>query len=222
MVEHLRRWLGDQSIQKKLWLFNLLTAIISGVLAAALLLALIRSIEFSAARTAGAIKAAIVAENALPALQFRDVKTAEEILNGLGRDGEALSARIVENDGKVFARFDAQRGDAADRDTGADVIRVNAPMASRGMPLATLELVFATTGVARKFATFSSAVALAILFSLLVSSYVMYRLQRAILGPLTDLTRLMQDVSSGGDLTRRAMVLRHDELGLLGQSFNRM
>jgi diguanylate cyclase (GGDEF)-like protein len=215
-------WLDNLPIPAKLWIFNMMTALVAGLISALLLIVIVWQVEYGAAEQDASIKAAIIAENALPALQFRDVGTAEEILAGLGRDHEILGARIVEADGRVFARFEPRAGqlDAAHPESG--VLRVSVPMNGGGERLASLELVSDTTGLKQELITYVAAVGLATVVALIIGSLIVVRLQRAITDPLAELTHLMQEVSAGRDFSRRAKVPYRDELGQLSDSFNCM
>ena len=215
---------NDFPIKKKLWHFHLLTSLISGISAAVMLILIVWNIEYRDAEHEAGIKAAIIAENALPALRFRDVKTAEEVLAGLGRDTEILSARIVEPNGQTFAAFVPRHADAARGSTreGMIQIRVSAPMASGKERVATLEMVSDGNAVIQQIMVYVGAVFLSAVLALLIGSLIAVRLQLAITQPLSALVALMKDVSAGGDLSQRATVVSHDELGELGESFNRM
>ena len=216
--------IGDLSIQKKLWLFNLLTALIAGMFTVLLLIAIVWNVEHRNADYAAGIKAAIIAENALPALRFHDVKTAEEILSGLSRDSAILGARIVEPGGHTFASFIPGHTEVNGRSAqvGIMVFRVSAAMEADGERLAILELDSDRGYVVGQILTYVGAVTLSMLLALLIGSLVAVRLQRAITSPLSALAALMKDVSVGGNLSQRATIVHRDELGELGESFNRM
>ncbi|NMG77377.1 putative bifunctional diguanylate cyclase/phosphodiesterase [Aromatoleum diolicum] len=217
----MRAWLNDLPIPVKLWIFNVLTALIAGVVSAVLLILIVWRVEYGEAQRDAEIKAAIIAENALPALQFRDNRTADEILAGLARDGAVLDARIVEANGQVFARF-TPPDDSGQRDVSEDTLQVAVPMSAGGERLATLEVISDTTTVSDQIVTYIAALGLATAVALIVGSFIVVRLQRAITDPLAELTHLMGEVSGSRDLSRRARVPNRDELGQLSDSFNRM
>ena len=216
--------ISDLPIQKKLWLFNLLTSLISGLFAVLLLALIVWQLEHKKGEHAARITAAIIAENAMPALQFHDKRTAEEVLAGLGRDAQIVSARIIEPSGHAFAAFFAAgiSPGVASADASPRHVRVTVPMQAGGIQLATLELTSDRGYVVEQIMTYIAAVGLATVMSLVVSSFVGVRLQRAITRPLSALVALMKRVSVGGDLSQRAAVAGRDELGALGESFNRM
>ena len=101
----MRQWLESLRIPKKLWLFHLVTALTSGLVAAGIMLLTVWHIARGNAEADAGVKAAIIADNILPSLQFRDTEVAGEILKGLGRDKNVLQARVIEADGQVFAEF---------------------------------------------------------------------------------------------------------------------
>lgn len=216
--------ISDMPIREKLGLFNLLTSLITGLFSALLLILIVWNVEIRKAEHEAGIKAAIIAENALPALRFRDAKTAEEILAGLGRDAEILSARIIEADGSTFASFVPARDAPSERSTpsGLTQIRVTAPMGSGGGRLATLELNSGNAYVVEQTLIYIGAVLLSTLLALLIGSLIAGRLQRGITKPLLALVALMKNVSAGGDLSQRSTYASGDELGELSESFNRM
>ena len=218
----MRTWINNLPIQKKLWLFNLLTSLISGVCAALLLILIVWQVEYAKAEHEGGIKAAILAENALPALLFRDVNTAQEVLAGLGRDAQILGARIVEPDGSTFAAFVPKRATRSGMQASTNHFRVSVAMESGGKHLAMLEIESDRSYVVEQILIYTGAVALSTVMVLLIGSFVAVRLQKAITGPLSALATLMKDVSAGGDLSQRATIGNRDELGELSQSFNRM
>jgi diguanylate cyclase (GGDEF)-like protein len=218
----MQQWLESLRIQKKLWLFHLVTALTSGLVAALILVLTVWHVSRSNAVYDADIKAAIVADNILPSLQFRDDRVANEILHGLSRDRDILSAQVVEADGSVFAAFTAEGRNTASRLQGANLIRTSVPLLDGGDRLGSVELVSDLDSVYRETGIYTIAIVVAMLVSLLVGSLLMLRLQRAITTPLTNLTRLMKQVSERNDYSHRTEVTSQDELGELGSSFNHM
>jgi diguanylate cyclase (GGDEF)-like protein len=222
-MARIRAWLADLPIQKKLLLFNLMTACVSGLFAGALLVVIVWRAELSGARQEAQVKAAIIAENALPALQFGDAATAEEILGGLRRDRQVIEARIVKADGQVFARFATERGGRlSSAPFRIDPIDTSVPLLAGDELLATLHLRYDMEEVVNEVMLYVGAVMMATLVALLVGSYVVVRLQRTITSPLAQLTELMREFSQGENFSRRAAVPNRDELGQLSASFNQM
>lgn len=222
----MRYWthISDFPLHQKLRLFNLLTSLIAGLFSALLLILIVWHVEIREAEYEAGIKAAIIAENALPALRFRDVKTAQEILAGLGRDSEIIGARIIEPDGSTFAAFVPDNKSTTDRSSLSDLtqIHVTAPMGSGGGRLATLELDSGNGYVIKLILTYVGAVLLSTLLALLVGYMIAMRLHRSITHPLLALVELMKNVSAGGNLSQRANCTSRDEVGVLSESFNRM
>jgi diguanylate cyclase (GGDEF)-like protein len=213
----LHSWLDRLPIPKKLWLFNLATALIAGVFAAVLLILVVWRVEHAAARDEAGVQAAITAEHLLPALQFGDRGVANEVLAGMRRDEELLSARLFDHEGRLFASFER----TADRPPIA-AIRTVATVTNGPEPLGSVELVHDTARVVKQIATYTGALGVAFTVALLVGTFVIARFHRTITAPLSELTQVMREVSSGGDLSHRATVRGGDELGELGDSFNRM
>ncbi|BAL24435.1 bifunctional diguanylate cyclase/phosphodiesterase [Azoarcus sp. KH32C] len=218
----MRTWFDNLPIQKKLSILNVLTALIAGIVAALLLVVMIWRVEYDGAKLETEVKAAIIAENALPALQFGDRRTAREVLFGLSRDRNVVAARIVSGKGEVFAEYESDAARAPHPRFGPRDIEVEVPMLVGTERVATLRMTSDTAHVLAQIATYVGAVGFATIVSLLVGSLIVLRLQRGITDPLSQLTSLMKDVSLGGDLSRRASVPSHDELGDLSDSFNRM
>ena len=216
-------WLENLRIKKKLWLFNLVTAMVSGIVSASILVALTWHVEKGAGHRDLEIKTAIIGENILPALQFQDVKTAREILNGLGQDRSVLRATLYAKDGEIFAAFKSPFEGTETRLASGKTFAVgqnteyrqrNAGQARTGKRLAAGDerVVWLYRRHCFRHRSFPS------------SSAVMWvsRLQRAITDPLSDLSVLMKQVTEGQDYSKRAKLPSRDELGELGESFNRM
>jgi diguanylate cyclase (GGDEF)-like protein len=218
----MRQWLESLRIQKKLWLFHLVTALTSGIVAAVIMILTVWNIEKSKAEYNIGIKAAIVADNILPSLQFRDTRTANDILKGLARDKDILSARVTETDGTIFATFTPQNHNIKARLARPNLIRISAPLIQDNEHVGTVELVSDMNSVYRETAIYTLAVAIAMLTSLLVGSLLMGRLNRAISLPLIRLAELMKQVSEHNNYSHRTHANTQDEVGELGRSFNHM
>ncbi|HEY5762684.1 MAG TPA: EAL domain-containing protein [Rhodocyclaceae bacterium] len=216
----MRDWLFNLPIGKKLWLFNLLTAMIAGVFAVALLIFVVWRIEYASAERESRIKAAIVAENALPALQFGDAMTAAEILGGLERDESVIDAFIIDAQGTPFAGFRSDRTTSAV--LGIEPIRVSLPIMSGNELLGTIEINNDPSEVHRQILSYVAAVAIATMVALLLGTFVVIRLQRTITSPLAQLTELMRAAAQSNEYSQRILLPRHDEIGEMSQSFNRM
>lgn len=217
------KFLRDLPINKKLWFINIVTLALAGVVAAVLQFVLIWDIEFESARANALVQAGIVADNAAPAVQFLDQSNAQEILEGLRRDPQVLGARILLADGSLFAEIGSKgMVEAADDRTRLGSLVVRTPLQDGAQTLGTLELRLETSNVFRRILSYLSAVGAATLAALVLGGLVIYRLQRTITVPLSELTQLMREVSSGGDLSRRSSIAGRDELGELSCSFNRM
>ena len=218
----MRQWLESLRIPKKLWLFHLVTALTSGLVAAGIMLLTVWHIARGNAEADAGVKAAIIADNILPSLQFRDPEVAAEILKGLSRDSNVLDARVIEADGSVFAEFVPENAGSRLRQSGSNVIHTSVPLLDERINVGRVELVTGLDNVYRETGFYTLAIAVAMLVSLLVGSGLMMLLQRSITIPLTRLTQLMKRVSERNDYTQRTEVSTSDELGELGLSFNHM
>ncbi|RZU38130.1 diguanylate cyclase (GGDEF)-like protein [Fluviicoccus keumensis] len=218
----MKRWLESLGIPKKLWLFHLVTALTSGIVAGVIMILTVWTIARGNANTDVQIKASIMADNILPSLQFRDNAVAHDILAGLGRDRDILRAKVIEANGETFAEYLPERPGLAKRLRSKDLIRASIPIMDGKDRLGTVELVRDMNSVYRETTIYTMAIGVAMLVSLLVGSLLILRLQRSITVPLANLTRLMKQVSERNDYTHRTEVTSRDELGDLGLSFNHM
>ncbi|OGB28724.1 MAG: hypothetical protein A3F78_16315 [Burkholderiales bacterium RIFCSPLOWO2_12_FULL_61_40] len=223
-----RHWntLRDIPIRQKLRRFQLMTSLISGLCTTAMLVLIVWNVEYRKAEHEAGLKAGIVAENALPALLLRDSKTAEEILARLGRDSEVLGARIIEPNGRIFASFRPPDGNPGGAKgiarEGLLRMRVNTAIVSGGERLATLEVESDRGYVVAQILFYGGAVLLSMVLSMLIGNSIAVHLQRVITDPLSALVALMKNVSVDGNLSQRATITTQDEIGELGEGFNRM
>lgn len=217
----IRRLINDLPIQKKLWIFNLVTALVSGLVASALLIAVIWKVEMAASQRNLEIQAAILAENVLPSVQFNDLKTGGEIITGFGRDKNIMEARVIDVRGVPFAEYRVPTWGVA-AEAATPTITVHRTIELNGERIGAVTLTKDSSEVVEQLVTYIGAVGLATLVALVVGSFVVVRLQRAITDPLAELNRLMSVVSRGGDLSQRASQPSRDELGQLSASFNLM
>ncbi len=225
----LQAWFDRQTIRRKLLLFSLLTILLAGSLAATLLVLFVWNHASRNAFQDAMVKGEIVAENLGPALQFNDPNTALEILRGFARDETVVQARILDVKGNVVADYRTARSDeerlsvsTMSKGRNGSRLKLDIPIKRQGDALGILEMAVDTSFVYAEIAGALFAVAIAILASLLVGTYVARRLQRSITNPLEHLVGVMQLVSEKSDYSQRTEIGSGDEVGILGKQFNRM
>ncbi len=219
-----------QHLQRKLGLLNVAGLVVSGTLVCVLLgtwswftqrADLVRNTE-SVAR--------VLAENAAPAIQFRDPMNAAEVLRALASHPEIMAAELIESDGQVFARYQWLRMASADSlgevgqwlAIGARSVEVNVPVEAQGNSFGNLKLtVDLRPTIGRVYTSLLAILGIVgIVFGivLLLQSRVLAKMLR----PVEQLVASMRRVSETADYGLRARVVSRDEIGELGESFNAM
>jgi signal transduction histidine kinase len=216
-------------IKRKLMLIGLVTnAVAVVVLSLALGLGEWASYRNRAA-SALAVHAAVVADNAAPALMFADDKVANEVLMRLGAEPTIVYAALQGKNG-LTAQFQrparkpppsqpVANGEAL---FFSDQLLYVKPVVYDGETVGVLTLQSDLQEVywelLRKLLLIAVAMAAALSFSL----FLFARLQKAISDPIHTLVEAMQQVTRDGDYTMRVTVPGRDEFGELAVGFNAM
>ncbi len=228
----LHRWLlPTPSIRNKLVLlsFSLLLIIISLVY----LLVFHQQKRLLQAQLAESMtaQARLLATNSQAAIAFLDRFEAERLLSSLTVNPAVEVGIAVLADGTVLARY--RRGPAGEHKIPAGeksieftdthlIIREAIQLLGQEKAAGRIELLVSLEQyrqtMQRTVAETSALLLIALLVSLALTRYVVGKLTR----PLENLDNLVKRVSSQASLDQRVSIDSHDEIGRLGQGFNRM
>ena len=176
-------------------------------------------------------QARLLANNLQAAAAFRDQRDANQLLASVAVNPAIESCRALLLDGSILGEYlaaNTERIDTPRKLVGpqflADhlLIREPIPLSGQKTPVGWLEMQVSLApyhAVMRQTMTETAALLLtALLILLFASRYIATRLTR----PLEDLNDLAQRISQSAHLDERILSARRDEIGSLGQSFNRM
>jgi signal transduction histidine kinase/CheY-like chemotaxis protein/HPt (histidine-containing phosphotransfer) domain-containing protein len=175
--------------------------------------------------------AAMVAENSTAALSFADEKDAASILKSLNVDKHIVSADIYDQTGKRLATYsrDSQVLSSSSAGLapgtyrfGADSLEVSCPVQLGDQVLGSIhvrsDLAALHARVRTNIITFGGV----ILFAMLLSLGLGWRLIRFVVGPIQHLSETAEQVSLHRNYAVRARKTADDELGVLVDCFNVM
>ncbi|RIX47611.1 MAG: response regulator [Rhodocyclales bacterium GT-UBC] len=176
-------------------------------------------------------QARLLATNSQAAVAFLDRLEAERLLSSLVVTPAVEVGIAVLADGTVLARY--RRDPERDRKipAGSDsieftdthlIVREAIRLVGQEKVAGRIELLVSLEQyrhtMQRTIAETSALLLIALLVSLALTRYVVGKLTR----PLENLDQLVKRVSSQGSLDQRVYITSHDEIGRLGQGFNRM
>ncbi|HZW24078.1 MAG TPA: PAS domain S-box protein [Gallionella sp.] len=174
--------------------------------------------------------AALIGANAAPSMIFADYDAAAEVLQTVVGNSDIVDAVLYDRDGKVFARYRApmhQEGNMPLVEPGSrlftfDQLVVTKPVMLKGEVWGTVYLESDLRGLyadirRQALLTFITAAGV-----FLVTLFLFFRLQRAIVEPVVNLSGVMRRVSAQQDYAVRVPVLGKDEVGVLAGAFNDM
>jgi two-component system, sensor histidine kinase len=220
---------GNQSIDRKLTLVTMATALAALLVASAIF----GAYDFVTSRRALVAKLAAVAEiageNSAAAMTFDDGEAGIAILARLGPQSGLRGAALYDRTGRVFAWFDPAGGfyvPVCGMGHGSSfaggALRVARPIVFRGERVGSIcvesdfsELYGRLRGYALVFVAIMAV-------SSLVSLGLSRRLQQLVTAPLLQLAGTARTISSTGSYDLRAAKHAEDEIGRLVDDFNRM
>jgi two-component system, NtrC family, sensor kinase len=174
------------------------------------------------------ITARLIAKNCEYPLVFEDRAGALEILATLDANPSIQHTFLFNDKGEVFAHF--QKKDAVAYTPAAgektrfsgNSLFVSQPVTNAGKRIGTILMYLSMDMLSEKMHK-NIQMALAIFVCMLIVSYFLaIRLQRYISGPISNLTRFAGTITSNSDYSLRVPQTGSDEIGVLGQSLNRM
>ena len=175
-------------------------------------------------------KAHVLADNASALLMFKDENSAQSLLNALRFSPQVGAAAIVDLKQKMFASY-ALSEQAMHRISDFthemvsydwDHLHITTPIVYHGELQGALFLQVEFSSLYRRIAMQLIVIISAAILALLTTRFLLQRLIRSLLKPITSMTEMMDDISARNDYTLRANPSRITELNHLAQGFNAM
>jgi len=226
-------WFKHLPIKRKLTGITLCAATIALILALGGFLGFQVKIARDAAVADLSALAQIVSANAAGPLAFSDREAAQVALSALERRNGIEQARLLDASGAEFARvqFTAHIDPAFTREARSDTdllvrrshVFVAVPVVQGNETLGRLELTADLNGILHRLLVLGISASVVILIGALGLAYVLIsKLQIAITGPLSALSRTANAVAVKKDYTLRVERTSDDEIGELTEAFNHM
>ena len=172
----------------------------------------------------------MIASNAGASLAFEDARTAQELLNGAGRNPDVLWAVVQRSDGRPLATFRRQGvqeipagPEGAEWSFSPDGSRLDiaSPVVSDGRSFGTVRIGVSLDRVHSEVSRARKQLAALSLLLFLAGTVAAYWISVLVVGPLQALDAAAERVAAGAR-TERVQVRSGDEVGRLAESFNRM
>ena len=171
-----------------------------------------------------------VGSNCAAAIDFEDVKAAQEALTALRADDNIVAACVYSSGGRIFAVY---KRDAATpfafpnaRPDGhefkADQLQVFRSIEQAGAKTGTIFVASDLRDISTRLKRYMSIVGLVFLTSLLIALALSSRLQRLVSDPILRLAEVARAVAEEKNYSVRATKRSDDELGQLVDGFNEM
>ncbi|MCA9119223.1 MAG: response regulator [Planctomycetaceae bacterium] len=174
-------------------------------------------------------RAEIIAFQAGPALALRDAERGRQLLESLQADTTMIEARLYGNDRKTLATWGEQQSITAPvystkgyRFIGFSEVEAVRNVVVGSQRLGTIYLRANTSDLQQRLVDFAWIVGYVFVLAMLVVVLFATRLQRAISRPITELTKVAQEISINADYTIRVDGTAHAELKTLQDAFNHM
>jgi diguanylate cyclase (GGDEF)-like protein len=165
------------------------------------------------------VQAAMIARNAVAAVESDDRNTVLDILGALEASANVLKVEVRNADGRPVAM------EIFDRPApfgGTDVLGISEPITARGARIGSVDLTVELGGLRGDLVGYLGAVAAAVLSAALAGHLLLSRLVRRLLEPLDRLSSTARRVTETGDFGLRAPEELRDEIGDLARGFNDM
>jgi two-component system sensor histidine kinase/response regulator len=175
----------------------------------------------------------VTAANSQAVLAFQDSRGAADILRALWVKPNIASARIIDRQGRVFARYERAQEQAPPQAmawSGLDwdipwvrrALRLERPILLEGEQIGSVQIQADLSDMWHDLAINVAALALATLLSFITALALISRVRRQITGPIAQLVAATRDIAETGKFSLRVAAHSDDELGVLVDSFNQM
>jgi signal transduction histidine kinase len=173
----------------------------------------------------------IVDDNTAAALDFNDVKSAEETLSALQADPSIIGACVYTKDGVVFAKYDRPNDNLiftppAVRPEGhafnGQRLVLTRLIVHKGETVGTVYLESDMSALTARLIHYAGIVGLVFVVSLLVAFALSSWLQRVVSDPILNLAQVARTVAQDKQYSLRAKKQSNDEIGQLVDGFNEM
>lgn len=221
------------SLQKKLIRISMVTSLLALMLSSTAFI-LTDVINFRRNMETSLISlATVVGSNSQAALLFDDPRAAGDTLGALAAVPNVVNGAILDQNGKLFARFN-RTGTPAPMDNAAGeglregcVLRsgrliVTKPITLQKEPLGWVQLTADLQELKTHLWTYGLICTLILICTSIVAFFFSRRLQRRISTPILKLVKTMRAVSDSRDYSLRYNEHRNDEIGTLIDGFNAM
>jgi signal transduction histidine kinase len=185
--------------------------------------------------------AEVVGMNAAASLLFSDQQTARATLATLKQERQIISARLLDSNGGLFARYDrpeellrkgslSEKGNAsllieAAEDTFWDFdgdLVAAAPVMVDGQQVGTLVIQSDVSPLIERLRNLLTTKLVVMMGAILLALLLATKLQRTLTAPITHLAEVMRRVTTEGNYGLRGEKISNDELGELISGFNSM
>jgi len=222
--------LENLPIKRKLTVIGLTVAGLAIVLMTSMLAGVLWLEKRDSALAALRVHAGFIGDNSAHAVLFNDDKTAREVLAQLRAEPAIQYAAIRSKSGELqaqFARDEITARPPAELAPGEHLffsgrLGLTKSLDFDGQNIGTLYLQRDMAGDYRQILEQLGMFSGAILLAMAAAAMLFTRFQKAITGPIQELSGLMKRVTEENDYSLRTTVRSQDELGMLGEGFNAM
>ncbi|MCX7965826.1 MAG: ATP-binding protein [Syntrophorhabdaceae bacterium] len=172
-----------------------------------------------------------ISNNVVSSLLFYDKKSASEIISNLSLMENIIGAAIYDREGRLFATY--RKGNEIINFEPALHKKIGFSYSLRSIELfdyisfenQQIGAIYIKSDIKRIYKTINTiilTITLVVLFSVILSYFLLNRLQTLIIEPINNLANLMDAISRQRDYTKRAEFTTKDEIGYLAMVFNEM
>ena len=170
----------------------------------------------------------IVGSNCAAAVDFNDVRSAEQTLAAMDTAENIVAAAVYNLRGKLIASFRGSQLDSAPEELVIghqffdNRLRVVSPIEYGGERIGTIQIISNLDNISERLLHHSLATTIVFLGALVASLLLAGRLHRLVSAPILELASLSRVVAQEKNYAVRAQKASHDEVGQLVDAFNEM